>query len=125
MSLERRTIVDQIELTGDGKVQIRLGLLLIEDGAERERQWHRTTLVEHGDFDVQLNAIAEHLAQMSKPMINAAGIAKIRKVVEALDWQPMQVRVAVAHNSRNALASTFQPDIAAAGALAAQGKRKR
>lgn len=55
--IERQTIIDQIEVTRDCHVQIRFGLLVVEDGKEISSKWHRTAIEPGGDVDavIELN----------------------------------------------------------------------
>lgn len=55
--IEKKTIIDQIEVTRTGHVQIRFGILLIEDGVEISCNWHRTTVEPGGDVDAQIAAV--------------------------------------------------------------------
>lgn len=55
--IEKRTVIDQIEVTRDGHIQLRLGLLIIEDGVEVVCQWHRTSIEPGGDIDATIAAV--------------------------------------------------------------------
>ncbi len=63
MAIERKTVVDQIEITRDGTVRVRLGLLLVEDGKEIDCRWHRASVDENTDIDATFNMVNEHLQQ--------------------------------------------------------------
>ena len=79
--LERQTVIDQIELGGDGEVRVRLGLCIFEDGVELVRKYHRTLFDPAGDevgVDVQMAAVNAHLAAMGELPVPAAGIADIK-----------------------------------------------
>ena len=70
--IEKRTVIDQIEVTRDGTVQIRFALLLVKDGTEIDCKWHRTAIELGGDVDAQLAVVNEHLAAMGKaPTVSA------------------------------------------------------
>ena len=42
--IEKRTVIDQIEITRDGHVQVRRADLYIEDGVEVAKKYHRHVL---------------------------------------------------------------------------------
>jgi hypothetical protein len=52
--IEKKTIIDQIEVTRDGIVQIRFALLVVEDGKEIASSWHRTSVAPGQDLDQAL-----------------------------------------------------------------------
>ena len=64
--LEKRTIIDQIEITRNGIIQIRFAKQIVEDGREISLQWHRTSLEPGADLDGQLLAVNLHLQQMGE-----------------------------------------------------------
>ena len=68
--LEKKTIIDQIEITRNGTLQIRFGKQILEDGKEISCQWHRTSLEPGEDLDAQLAAVNAHLAQMNEAPCN-------------------------------------------------------
>lgn len=55
--IEKRTVIDQIEVARDGTVQLRFGLLLIEDGVEIHNHPHRETIAPGDDVTAALAAI--------------------------------------------------------------------
>jgi hypothetical protein len=62
--LEKKTIIDQIEILRSGHIQIRSGKLVVEDDKIISSQWHRTALDPGTDIDLVLNAVNVHLEQM-------------------------------------------------------------
>lgn len=76
--IERKTVVDRIEITRDGYVQIRLGLLLVEDGREIHCEWHRTAVEPGGDVERQIAAVNTNLAAMGKGTVDASGVGRIK-----------------------------------------------
>jgi len=64
----RKTVLDQPELHRSGLLQIRLGLLMVEDDVELSCQWHRTAVELTGDVQQQMDAVNAHLAVMEPPM---------------------------------------------------------
>lgn len=85
--IEKKTIIDQIEITRNGTVQVRFGLLLLEDGAEIDSKWHRTNFPPGHDVSAQIAAVNAHLSQMGKPAISAEDAARIAQVCTQA-WTP-------------------------------------
>lgn len=77
----KKTVVDQIEVTRAGNIQIRFALLLLEDGKELDSKWHRTAIEPGGDVDAQLAAVNEHLVQMGKAPVELADVARVKAIV--------------------------------------------
>jgi len=67
--IEKKTVVDQIEITRSGHMQIRFGKLLVEDGKEIACQWHRTVIEPGADVDAQIEFVNSHLIDMGYPAI--------------------------------------------------------
>jgi hypothetical protein len=85
--IEKKTIIDQIEITRNGTVQIRLGLLILEDGQEIDSKWHRTALPPGHDVTAQIAAVNAHLALMGKPAVSETDAARITSVCTQA-WTP-------------------------------------
>lgn len=77
--IEKQTVLDQIEITRSGAVQLRFALLLVEDGNEIDSRWHRTIIEPGQDIDQQIKLVNAHLAQMGKGQIGADDLVKIKK----------------------------------------------
>lgn len=69
--IEKKTVVDQIEITRNGTIQVRFGLLLVENGIELSCAYHRTAVDPGGDISSQLAAVNAHLLAMGKAEIPA------------------------------------------------------
>ena len=82
--IEKQTIIDQIEITRSGHVQIRFGLLLVEDGNEISCAWHRTAVEPGGDVDAQIAAVNAHLAQMGKMPCPASETARVKDITKVV-----------------------------------------
>ena len=100
--IQKKTIIDLIEITRNGVLQIRFGLLLMEDGVELASQWHRTVVEPGGDVDRQLDAVNAHLQSMNKAQIETAGIPRLRQIV-ALVHDPETVAKYRANQLENQL----------------------
>lgn len=79
--IEKRTIVDQIEITRDKTIQIRFGLLLLEDGIELSCQWHRTAIEPGISVDTQIAAVNNHLQQMGKSTVPPTELDNLKQIV--------------------------------------------
>jgi hypothetical protein len=62
--IEKRTVMDQIEITANGTVLFRLAKLIVEDGTVLAREWHRSVIEPSGDVDAQMAAVNAHLVEM-------------------------------------------------------------
>lgn len=80
--MEKRTIVHQIEITQDGTLQVRLGLLLVEGDKELDCKWHRTTIPRGGDVDAQMAAVNTHLVAMGRDPVDPASIERIKRYAQ-------------------------------------------
>ena len=70
--LALKTIVDQVELTRSGHIQVRFGKLRIKDGKIIACQWHRTAFGPDQAWDSALVAVNAHLPQLGEvPVIEA------------------------------------------------------
>jgi len=79
--LTKQTIIDQIEITRTGHIQIRFGVLIMEDDTEIASTWHRTSIAPGGDVDFQLAAVNAHLQAMGRAEIEANGIPRLKAIV--------------------------------------------
>lgn len=66
--IEHKTIIDQPELSLSGVLGVRIAFVLIEDGIELDRKWHRTSIPIDVDPNMQMAAVNAHLATMRPPM---------------------------------------------------------
>ena len=101
--IEKKTIIDQIEITRNGTVQVRFGLLLLEDGTEIDSKWHRTAFHPGHDVAAQIAAVNAHLAQMGKPAVSESDAAYITAMC-AKSWTPEVVAAYQASQTQGDLA---------------------
>lgn len=66
--IERKTVLEQPELNASGVLGVKLAFLLVEDGKELDRKWHRTSIPVDADPAQQMAAVNAHLAIMDQPM---------------------------------------------------------
>lgn len=79
--IQRKTTVSQIEVTEAGVVQVRLNKLLVDEGTEIMRQYHRFVLHPATDFDEIVNAVQVNLVQMGEEPMTAEDVERVRKFV--------------------------------------------
>lgn len=77
--IEKRTVVDQREVTASGVVQIRLRKEIVQDGKVLSYEYHRTSLQPGDDLDAQMAAVNAHLAAMGYPAV--ADYENVRRMV--------------------------------------------
>ena len=62
--IEKRTVVDQREVTANGIIQIRFRKELVEDGKVISFEYHRTSLQPGEDIDALMAVVNMHLVKM-------------------------------------------------------------
>lgn len=77
MAIERKTIVNQIEIDVSGNVGVRLSLQLIENGEVLSSKWHRTMIPTSVSPAEQLAYVNGHLAQMGEALLTTADIQRV------------------------------------------------
>lgn len=82
--ITKSTIVDQIEITSLNVIQVRFGLLLLEDGVQLDCKWHRTAFEPGVDIDAQIAAVNQHLEEMGKLPVPEEGTSRIKDVASAV-----------------------------------------
>lgn len=75
----KKTILDQIEVTKDGHIQIRMRKQVIDGDSVFDFGFHRTFVECGGDVDKQMALVNAHLAQMGFGVISAKEIAEIKQ----------------------------------------------
>ena len=81
--VEKRTLVDQIEVTANGTIQVRMRKLIVEDGAVLSEQFHRTVIEPNCDCDEQLSAVNAHRTQMSCATVASEDWQRVRDIAQA------------------------------------------
>lgn len=79
MTMERKTVVDQIEITRAGMVQVRLALLIVDGEKEISSRYHRTAFdprVENAAM-IQMYAVNTHLLEMGEKPIPQEDIDRV------------------------------------------------
>ena len=86
MALEKQTVVDKIEVTENGTVQVRTATRIIEDGVQLSQSYHRHVVAPGADYsgeDARVQAIcaATH---------TAAVVAAYQAAIEAAQMAAQQ-----------------------------------
>jgi len=76
--IEKQSVVDQIEITRSGTLQIRIGLEIVEDGKILSGKWHRTSIEPSGNVDEQMKFVNDHLLSMGEAQVSQQDIDKIK-----------------------------------------------
>lgn len=79
--ITKKTVVDQIEILRSGPIQVRLGLLLLEEGKEVDCKWHRTSIEPGIDVDLQMASVNAHLIQLGKAQVEIEDLSRIKAIV--------------------------------------------
>lgn len=84
MAIERKTVVDQVEVTRNGDLQIRIALLIVDGEKEIGSKWHRTMIPAGHQVDPQMALVNHHLALMGEETVKDEDIAKIKRIQASL-----------------------------------------
>lgn len=76
--IERKTMLDRVELGRDGTVSMRLALLLVEEGVEIHTAYHRTMIDINGDVVEQMGEVVAHLGSMGYPPLPESALTLLR-----------------------------------------------
>ena len=113
--IEKKTLIDQIELTQSGRIQIRFALLLVDGDEILDSKWHRAALDVGDDVDAYMGIVNAHLASMGKVPADAASIDRI-KAVCAATWTEEVVATASAELTAQMLRVSDARELLAAAA---------
>lgn len=78
--IERKTVLDQIEITRRGTVQVRIALLLVDNGVEIGCKYHRSAIEEPSAPNaatLQMYEVNRHLVSMGELPVDQVDIDKI------------------------------------------------
>jgi hypothetical protein len=91
--IEKKTVLNQIEIRSTGEIGLQFGLVLLDDGAEIARDWHRTVIEPGINPRAQIAAVNAHFqagirkagGSVIKPNpIDEADIARIVTIVSTI-----------------------------------------
>lgn len=80
--IEAKVVLDQVEVTQKDDLQVRLHLLLVEDGVILQQKNHRTSVEKGSDIGLQVQAVNQHLGHMGYPPLE--DFTKIEKIARAI-----------------------------------------
>lgn len=75
--IERKSVLDRVEIERDGTVGVRILLLLVEGGEELSQKYHRTSIPVEVDPTVQMGYVNDHLRQMGEEELDVDSLADI------------------------------------------------
>lgn len=79
--MEKKTVIDQIELRRDGTIGVRfLKLLVDDDGSEVDLGYHRTSIEADTNVDDQMAVVNAHLVNLKMGRVSAKEIDRIKEV---------------------------------------------
>lgn len=83
--MEKRSFVDQIEITRDGTIQIRIAKEIVDDdGTTISQTWHRTAVPPGGDIDQQMQAVNAHLQSMKQEPVKTDCTDRVKAAANAM-----------------------------------------
>lgn len=74
----KKTIIDQIEVTREGHIQVRMRKQIIDGEETFDLGFHRTIVECGGDVEKQMELVNQHLSGMGFAGIEANNVAEIR-----------------------------------------------
>ncbi len=74
--LTRKTIIDDVQVTRDGSVKVRLAILILDDLDEIAISYEYATMVVNVPVDEQITSINAKLVQQKKPQIEDVTVLK-------------------------------------------------
>lgn len=85
MTAQANTVLDQIEVRGDGTINLRFDKQVVIDGKVVAREWHRAGLPPNTDIDAMAAAVNKDLGAIGYPPISDADLTRI-KAMAAHVW---------------------------------------
>ncbi len=91
--IEQRTIIDQIEITHGGVIQIRFAKQIVDGDTVLASEWHRSSIEPGGDPAAQMAAVNSHLTQMGRlPVSDKDSLLGLLPQIVALVHTPEVVK---------------------------------
>lgn len=85
--MEKKTELNQVEITQDGTIQVRIGLCIYDGSSCVHTQWHRSAVNPGGDIDMQFSVVNENIARIGYPSVSTEDIAKTKALANTA-WTP-------------------------------------
>lgn len=112
--IEKKTILNRGEIDFETNIiGVRLAKIIVEDGVELSREWHRTSIEPGADIDSQLIAINAHLASMNNAEIDTTEIDRLKAIIPVV--QTPEVIAAYRSNQTEQQAKLASASIIAKG----------
>lgn len=73
----KRTIVDQIEVTSQGHINVRMKKQVVDGDNTYDVGFHRTSIQCGGDCEMQMSAVNAHLGSMGEGLVSEEDIASV------------------------------------------------
>ena len=70
--LEEKTVLDTIEVSDGGMIRLRFAIMVLKDGVEISKKWHRTVVPPGGDVEAQIAAVNADIT--SRPDLMASPV---------------------------------------------------
>lgn len=90
MALERRTIIDQIEIKRDATMNVRLAKQVVDGEEVVTSEYHRIAVEPGADLESRLPIVNAHLAEMHAASVDEAEWERVRRIV-GLEHTPKTV----------------------------------
>jgi len=84
---EKNTVIQTIEIDGNGIIRILVVSRLFENGVEIQKSLHRTAFIPGMDIDAHFVAVNEDLVRLNRVAVSGADIARL-KTHAATAWTP-------------------------------------
>jgi len=75
--LERKSMVEQIELPSSGGVQVKIALMIVEGDKVLSSSWHRTLVTHGGNAVTQMSYVQAHLSEMGEALLSQEDVARV------------------------------------------------
>ena len=80
--MKKATLIDQIEVTRSGIIQVRMRKVLVnDDGSLDELGYHRTSIEPGVDTAKVFDAVNEHLARMKQGQVDESELKTLKAIV--------------------------------------------
>ena len=85
--LTKQTILNQIEITESGVIQLRFAFKVLDGTEELSSAWHRTAIEPGVVIDLVISSLNQTFAAMNKEPIGQSDIDKLKTISSSL-WTP-------------------------------------
>jgi hypothetical protein len=82
--IQKNTVVDQIEITREGVIQVRMITQIVENGVVLASKYHRTCVEPGVSVDDQMAVVNAHLIAMGKAPCAAPELSRVKVVADAV-----------------------------------------